>query len=94
MKYVRWKRYGFTHILPENPGRSRWGGPKTLCGNDSRHYNNFRLPTWGPSVTEQAQGLRAGDIDPRLLPPSDKDDGKRPLCGACKKAADKLNRKD
>lgn len=91
MKYVRWKRYGFTHIMLDNPPTHRWGGPTTLCGNSATHYRSFRLG-W-VSVTEKKQGLKTGDLDPRLLAPSEKDDKKRPLCGTCKKAAEKIRRK-
>lgn len=82
MKYVRWKQYGFTHIIPE-------GGNKTFCGNDFRHYGNFRIGYVYPAL--EKAGLRKGDPDPRVLAPSFEDDGKRPVCGACAKAKAKID---
>lgn len=77
MKFVRWKRYGFTHIVDENPsfkGR-KWlrgfAGGFTVCGN-WWHNTSFR--------DEYQMGL---------LPPSKQDNGKRPLCGNCKKYLEK-----
>ena len=87
MKYVRWKRYGFTHVIADKPKQTRWGGVATVCGNDATHYNGFRI-SW-LSLAEKKAGLKKGDLDPKLLAPSDKDDGKRPLCGACAKYVEK-----
>jgi hypothetical protein len=78
VRFVRWKRYGFTHVLREEEGEPlifgmRTGGT-TLCGN------------WWHSFIFQDEDYFARN-GKGLLPPSDADDGARPLCGACRKIA-------
>jgi hypothetical protein len=81
VKFVRWKRYGFTHIVKEvgDPPRiatepiafGRSTGGSTVCGN---WWHEFVFQ--GDFFERHGKGL---------LPPSDTDDEARPMCGLCKK---------
>lgn len=74
MKFVRWKRYGFTHIVrdEEHEQLTPWHykGGTTVCGN------------WWQDFVFQGD---YGRYVKGLLAPSETDDEARPLCGLCKK---------
>jgi hypothetical protein len=80
MKFARWKPYGFTHIVKgetsdvdlPNYGKAVRG--KTLCG-----FGFSVMTEWHPHLADRMSSLS--------LLMAEEDDGKRPLCGSCKKIA-------
>lgn len=82
MLFVRWKPYGFTHIVKgetEKIDMPRYGTHvrgRTMCGS------TFSVvETWDRRFAGRMDSYR----DKCLVPGPD--DGKRPVCGNCQKVA-------
>jgi hypothetical protein len=94
--YVRWKPYGFTHLVEEEkvnehgPMQPRYDERppilgRSVCGNEFHiMFPNKRYFAH--------QRLESSGVPQGKLAPSKEDDNKRPLCGTCRRRLEKENR--
>lgn len=104
MKFVRWKRYGFTHIVDERPilWSNRRAG-KTSTTDRTHQIRPRWMQGWVGGFTVCGNWWHATAFNKPLrgmeqyykglLPLSEKDDEARPLCGTCKKHLKKMENK-
>lgn len=86
LTYVRWKQYGFTHIVNPNKKTRTWLGydlNEYAKGNtvQKEYTETFDITLCGNRPYSDAAYMKT-------------DDGKRPLCGTCKKIAEKAQQKE